>query len=461
MKTIRTSAGILIIAFVAIIISIFSGGCAQIGMPVGGPRDSIPPVLQQATPPNFSTNFKGNRISLVFDEYVQLDNPLQNVVISPLPRKSPFIDFKLKTVTIRLFDTLQPNTTYSFQFGNTIRDLNENNPLKGFEYVYSTGSTIDSLTLEGDVFIAESGAIDSSLTVLLYKDLSDSAILKHKPDYIAKINGKGHFEFKYLAPGHYHIYSLKAEGGQYIYSSPRQLFAFADSIVSPSIDTKTPITLFAYQEEKEVPKETPPKADEKLKFVTTISGETQDMLTPLRVTFNRPVKVDTASIALTDTLHKKIQGVAFSLDTTQKILSLTYPWPGSTNYELVIPENSVQDTLGNKLAKDDTLRFRTKNESDYGSIKLSFQNLSKYADPLLQLVNEQGDVKTYPIAGNTFQLKLIYPGTYHIQILEDVNKNGKWDTGNYEKKTQPEKVHRISQTISIRANWDNERDIVL
>jgi hypothetical protein len=88
-------------------------GCAQIGMPLGGPKDTIPPVLLNSNPPNNTIHYKGNRIVLTFDEYVQLNNLQENLLVAPTPKSTPNVDYKLKTVTIKLRDTLLANTTYS------------------------------------------------------------------------------------------------------------------------------------------------------------------------------------------------------------------------------------------------------------------------------------------------------------------------------------------------------------
>lgn len=452
---------VVAVCFYSIII-FFSGGCAQIGMPIGGPKDSLPPILMQANPANRSVNFKGNKITLTFNEYIQLDNPLQNVIVSPLPKKTPFIDFKLKTVTVKLFDTLRPNTTYAVQFGKSIRDLNENNPLTGFDYVFSTGSYIDSLKLAGTVMLAASGTVDTTLTVMLYKDLSDSAVYKHKPDYISRVNKEGEFIFKNLAPGQYAVFAIKDEAGQYVYNNPTQLFAFADSSVQSSLQAAEKVRLYAYREEEPLPKSTATKAEEDLKYTVPIKGQAQDLLKPLEINFNHELKtIDSAAIFLADTLFNRLSGQSLSLDSTSKNIFLHYAWTGSTEYDLLILKNGATDSSGKSIAQNDTLRFKTKNESDYGSLKLTFQNLNKFQNPVLQLVNEKGEVSSFALAGNVFQKKLVPPGTYHIQILEDKNKNGKWDPGNYAKKLQPELVHRIAQTVSIRANWDNERDVIL
>src|SRR6476620_2354445 len=139
-----------LISFLLLVFSVYGldlylSGCAQIIAPTGGTRDSLPPKLLSASPDNHSTFFKGNRITLNFDEYVQLQDVRQNLVVSPTPQVDPYVDYKLRSVIIKLKDSLIPNTTYTINLGNAIRDINENNPVNNFTYVFSTGATIDSL----------------------------------------------------------------------------------------------------------------------------------------------------------------------------------------------------------------------------------------------------------------------------------------------------------------------------
>lgn len=222
--------------FCLYVASSFLMGCAQIGAPVGGPRDSLPPVLVSINPPNLSVNFTQKKIGMTFDEYVHLSNVQQNLLVTPTPKINPNVDYRLKTVTIKLKDTLQPNTTYSIQLGNSIQDINENNPYKDFTYTFSTGSYIDSLTLTGNVIPAETGVVDTTILAMLYSNLEDSAVYKEKPKYVARVDSAGNFKFKYLAPGKYDLFALKDESGQLKYMDNLQLFAFLDSTVSPSIE---------------------------------------------------------------------------------------------------------------------------------------------------------------------------------------------------------------------------------
>jgi len=249
-------------------LAIYNAGCAQIGSPTGGPRDTIPPRLVSASPKLNSTNVRGNKITLTFNEYIDLKETQTNVLISPYPKKTPSIDFKLKTVTVKLKDSLLPNTTYSINFGNAIVDNNEGNPLKDFTYIFSTGNNLDSLILTGKVLIAETGKADSTLIAMLYRNADDSAVQKRKPDYIARLNGDGSFEFINLPPGNFNIYALKDGDGGKTYNSKKELFAFADTAIIVS-EKPEPVILYASALEKELPKAPvikPAGADKRLKL---------------------------------------------------------------------------------------------------------------------------------------------------------------------------------------------------
>ena len=450
------------------IISVTGSGCAQIGSPTGGTRDSIPPVLLNANPPNNTTHFKGNKIVLTFDEYVQLADLQKNLLVAPTPKITPNVDFKLRTVTIKLRDTLELNTTYNVQLGNSIQDINENNPFRDYSYVFSTGSYIDSLQFHGNVVLAETGKTDSTLLVFLYKNLSDSAVYKEKPKYIAKVDSSGNFQFKHLAEGVYNVFALKDESGQKMYNNPTQIFAFADSSVTIS-ENEGSVKLFAYAEDKGLPKpasatvnKNASAADKKLVYSTSLSGGAQDLLNPLILTFNHKLKnFDSSKIKLTDTLFNPVLSVSLSVDTTYKEITVKNNWPEDTHYRLLIEKDFATDTSGNQLSKSDTLKFKTQKESEYVSIKINFTNLNQFKHPVLQLVVNNEIVNSYPLTSATWNQRLFKPGEYELRILDDENSNGIWDPGSYHLKKQPEKVYSISQKLSIRANWENERDIIL
>ncbi|HUS02317.1 MAG TPA: Ig-like domain-containing protein, partial [Chitinophagaceae bacterium] len=437
-------------------IVVLTSGCAQIVAPTGGVRDTLPPILVNTNPKEPAVNFTGNRITLYFDEYVQLSEIQQNLLVSPTPKNNPYIDSKLKTVTIRLRDTLEPNTTYTINLGNAIRDINENNIVKDFRYVFSTGSLIDSLFFTGKVQVAETGKSDSTMIVLLYKNLADSAVLKQKPKYIARLDGAGNFSFQNLSAGEYKIYALKDGDGSKTYNSKTELFAFSDSSVIVSANT-SPVTLYAYAEEKERPKPSP--AEKVLKYTTKVTGQEHDALTDLVIQFNRPLKnVDKQKIILTDTLNRVINNVIITTDSTKKDLSIKTNWAQNTDYKLIILKDFATDTTGLALSRSDTIRFKTKAETDYGTIRLSFLNFDKAKNPVLQFVQNDVVILSYPLTSDRWNAPLFNPGEYEMRILYDDNKNGIWDPGNFEKKKQPEKVFSIPKKLSVRANFEQDID---
>ena len=128
--------------------------CANVVTPSGGPKDNKAPVVLDASPANNSTNFKGKSIHITFDEFVTLNNPSNNVLISPPMTKKPTFRTSGKTLIIRFEEPLKPNTTYSINFGNSIKDLHEGNVFNEYTFNFSTGDNIDSLSLKGKVISA-------------------------------------------------------------------------------------------------------------------------------------------------------------------------------------------------------------------------------------------------------------------------------------------------------------------
>jgi hypothetical protein len=177
-------------------ISVLTSGCANIIPPTGGPRDSLPPLLVKVTPPDSSKGVDTKTITFTFDEYIdpQLDI-FRNLIVSPNYSDIPSVEAKLRTLTIRLKDSLEPNTTYYLNFGDAIKDVNEGNILRNFSYIFTTGIALDSLQLGGKVVLAETGGIDTTLIVMLHRSSEDSAVNNESPRYITKLDGKGKRKF--------------------------------------------------------------------------------------------------------------------------------------------------------------------------------------------------------------------------------------------------------------------------
>src|SRR6185312_6495267 len=202
----------------------FLVGCANIIPPTGGPRDSLPPVLLSALPVEFSKHISSNKFVFRFDEYIDSKDIRSELVVNPVPKIDPITEGRLQNVTVRLKDTLLPNTTDTLSFYKGIKDVNEGNVLRNFTYVFSTGDHIDSGSFAGNVLQALTGRPDSSLVVVLHRKLDDSAVFKDRPRYLTKVDSTGRFEFDHIEPGRYAVYAMKDEGGSHKYLSKAQMF---------------------------------------------------------------------------------------------------------------------------------------------------------------------------------------------------------------------------------------------
>ncbi len=453
----------LVIAAIVYSLAAFNMGCAQIGSPTGGARDSIAPTLVKASPDLKAVNISGNRITLQFDEYVEVMEAQKNVLVSPMQKNSPQVNYNLRTVTVRLRDTLLPNTTYSINFGNAIRDVNEGNLFKDFTYVFSTGPAIDSARISGRVLLAETGLPDSTISVVLYRNLQDSAVKTQRPDYLARPDGNGYFRFSYLPQGSFKLYALKDVDGNKYYNNKTEYFAFLEEAVQSGAAADSNL-LYAYTQEKPRDGKIAPilkKAPEKtLKVSSNLTGP-QDLFQPLVLNFNNPLrKFDTALVRLTDTNYVPVPAVV-SLDSTAKSVTYQVQWIAGNAYKLILPKEAIADSAGNQLSRGDTLEFVAKTQADYARIVLRFKNLDLSENPVLQFVQGDEIKMSYPLTGTEWSNKMFTPGEYSIRILNDRNKDGVWTPGDYNKKLQPEIAITLPQKLSLRANWDNERDIDL
>ncbi len=223
---------LLIVAVLAWIVIISS--CANQGMPTGGPRDSVPPILLETSPLYKSLNFTGNKVQFTFNEYIISDEVSEKLVISPPLEKRPIIRTKGKTLIIQFNEELMDSTTYSLDFKNSIADNNEKNPYKSMRFSFSTGDVYDSLRVAGVIMNAFNlEPVESSL-VMLQKNLHDSAVYSVRPNYIAKTDEKGVFMIDNIAPGKYNLFAINDANNDLIYNEGAEEFAFVDSLVVPT-----------------------------------------------------------------------------------------------------------------------------------------------------------------------------------------------------------------------------------
>jgi uncharacterized protein (DUF2141 family) len=227
--------GLLYLLFVCA----FIYGCAKIGRPDGGPKDEEPPKFVSSSPENYSTRFNKEEIRIQFDEFVKLNNPQQQIIFSPpiLPRPeiSP-MGVASKEVKIKLpLDSLQQNTTYTINFGQSIEDNNEGNPLPFFKYVFSTGDYLDSLKLEGrinDMYYRETPEF---VSLLLYKKdstFSDSIVFKETPTYVSyAMDSTYSFTLENMKAGSYKLIALEDKNSDYKFNPGREKIGFVEDFI--------------------------------------------------------------------------------------------------------------------------------------------------------------------------------------------------------------------------------------
>lgn len=455
----------LILVFAGLFWSLVPVGCANIIPPQGGPRDTIPPRLLHASPPDSSVNFHASRLVLNFDEYIDLKDVQNNLIFTPTFQNNPIVEARGRTITVRFRDSLERNTTYVLNFGSSIVDLNESNTVRNFTYTFSTGSHLDSLELSGRVALAETGGTDSTLIAILHRHLDDSAVVKERPLYVVRLDRNGRFHFRNLPADTFALYILGDAGFSRRYQNKTQLFAFANA---PVIAGKTDsLVLYAY---REAPVATPggigglpgpaqriPANDRRLRFATATQGP-QDLLNDYVLNFPVPLRTfDSGKVHLsTDSAFNAVPFSA-SLDTSKKELRLRSAWKESTKYNLILEKEFGTDTSGRQLLKTDTLFFTTRKQGDYGQLNLAIRNLDSARNPVLLFVQNNIVVFSTPIRSGRFQRDLFLPGDYELRILYDTNGNGKWDPGRFfGTKRQPEIVEPIGEKITVKANWENE-----
>jgi hypothetical protein len=182
----------------------------------------------------------------------------------------------------------------------------------------------------------------------------------------------------------------------------------------------------------------------------------------LELSFSTSLKTfNKDSLFITDTNYIPLQNVSTDIDLSGKIITISNNWKQGEVFYLMVVNGGMEDSTGRQLLKSDTIRFITKNVSDYGSLKLTFTGLDFSKHPLLELLEGDRIKWKFPIISKEWSNKLMNPGEYEIRILYDENNNGQWDPGNYQRKIQPERAISLPQKISIKADWDNERDIQL
>ena len=234
-RILASTSLLIVISVVAYLISV---SCANRGNgPQGGPKDIMPPRPQRSIPDANSLNYKKNRIDIIFDEIVQVQNTFDNIIISPPQKQAPTVKAIGKKISVELQDTLKDETTYTIFFGDAIVDNNEHNVLSGYSFSFATGESIDTLKMSGTLIDAATLNPIAGVMVGIHSDLSDSAFTSKPFDRITKTDKNGNFSITNVRSGKYRIYALDDVGNNYRFDMPDEKIAFSDSIFEPSAST--------------------------------------------------------------------------------------------------------------------------------------------------------------------------------------------------------------------------------
>lgn len=352
---------ILMILFV--IISAFYQ-CANIQRPTGGPKDSIPPKLISVNPPNLTTNFSSKKVVFVFDEFIRLENQQREISYSPDMEKRPNFVVKRKELHVELPDSLEKETTYLINFGNSIVDNNERNPIKGFQYVFATGDKIDSLSIEGTVTNALKNAPEIDATVLLIPESQDSLIFgKKRANIFAVTDSSGRFKLSYLKEGNYKIYALKETNNDRIYNNTNENIGFINETIKLTKDTAN-VQIYTSQIKEEnfrvLDRGITTNSIVWLKLNKDLDNPEVEIIEPKELNTDKIVKIhpkkDSLSLWLNsidyDTLNLRIYD-----DILQVQDSITIRKPRNTSYVNTI--NLTDNLLANKVDRVKHIEINT------------------------------------------------------------------------------------------------------
>ncbi len=520
--------------FLAFAIMLMIFNCANRGRPSGGIKDIIPPEIIKSEPENLSVNFDGDEIKIYFDEYIKIKNLQRQLIISPpmdpMPEITPLGNAS-KYIRIRINDTLQPNTTYAFNFGNSIVDNNEENPFPYYKYVFSTGDYIDSLSVKGQIVSASLRQPEDFISVMLYEvdsTLTDSIVYFKQPRYITNtLDSTTTFTLENLKAGKYLMVALKDENQDYKFQPKTDKIAFNSSYITVPTDSSFTLKLFkeeldskivrprllsgekigfgfegAYEDFKiamvsNVPSDfeyrvtKDPKTDtlnywykprlevDSLIFQATNKGYSENFTVKIgeqprdtltvsaspsgTLNFNDQFEItgsvpfenfDTEKVTIMD---KDSLPVSFStkLDSLSNTYSFEFEKKESDRYRIQILPEAFTDFFGDT---NDTLNYTlsTKTYSDYSNARIILENA--VYPVIVQLTNDKGEVKyeMYSTKPEPVDFRNIESGKYFIRAVFDTNKNGKYDSGKYLERRQPERISYMDYTYEARPNFDEE-----
>lgn len=507
--------------------------CASTGNPSGGPKDKTPPkIVDEKSTDNLQTNFEKQRIELNFDEFVNLKNPLQQVVISP-PLIYPLqFEHRGKRIRIKFHEeeVLKDDVTYSINFGEAIEDFREGNKMENFKFVFGTGDVLDSLTFSGSVLDAYTREPAKDILVMLYDTLTrDSIPYQDRPYYFAKTDDEGKFRIENMKSDTFKIFALGDANLNYIYDQDSEIIGFTDSlyIINDSVNSTVELEVFTGKStpqlyeintaENGVVRLEFDQSPEDVTFTVTdtalqiypqikndslllwyenpsdtfftfyiledtININTNNSKKPgplqfveananiasgimqrdsVKYTYNRPISiVDTSLIKMyytKDTLQNLLKGwSADVMKTDPYSIYLSYNWKEKDTLSLSIDSAAVIDIFGNTVDSSG-LTFKIEKEEKRGIILFELNEIKDSIEYLVEIRKSDKIVKKLILSteNNTARMTGLKAGKYKATIIEDINKNRKWDAGNYLEHRQSEIVRTVD-IEELRENWEVE-----
>ncbi len=543
--------------------SILLYACATESAPTGGAQDKESAELKEARPANGTINFREQKVELTFNEFIQ-NSGFPTTVISPPLDKKPAYGMVGKTLIIRFKSELRDSTTYTINFGDDIKDLNESNVTSNFTYVFSTGSYIDSQSISGVLTNAKDGKAAEGALVLLYprkvlqSDSVKEPVLNIQPSYFAKTDAGGKYQIRNVKAEYYKVYALKDGNFNYIYDQPNELVGFTDSLINMTDTVPAKLNMLMFTEEGKAVELQSVKSLEagrlqiqyngpvrrfkieadsldneivywkntardsltiwysdfytraasiytaandtvldttriELKFIdkdtmltvqkyplsivnqviettgkTNISNipNIQSLYGWLKINFNRPIsgidsskRIEISEDSTANVLEPQVRVAKY----VKQQLEFNFDRKPGTNYSFIVPDSTFKDIFGiwNKAIN---WKFKTNTKESYGNIKLkvSSNGTSNY---ILNILNDKNELIEEVLVNNEKEKMLtisnIPAGPYHITVVNDVNNNGEWDTGNLMRHVQPETVKQLPDTYTLKGGWDLDVEVKL
>ncbi|HAW03361.1 MAG TPA: hypothetical protein DCW83_01670 [Saprospirales bacterium] len=509
--------------------------CASTGNPSGGSRDKIPPkILDEKSTTNFQTNFTKQQIELNFDEFINLKNPQQQVVVSP-PLIYPLqFDHRGKRIRINFHEDeiLKDDVTYSISFGDAIEDFRESNKLENLKFVFGTGDILDSLSFTGSVLDSYTREPAKDILVMLYDTLyRDSIPYQDRPYYFAKTDENGKFRIENMKSDTFRIFALGDANLNYIYDQDTELIGFSDSlyIISDSMRSSIKIEVFTGQTEPSIfdvnkdefgvvrlefdqsPVDVSNRASDTIMSVypqvkndslllwydmpsdtlltffiqedtininiNTLKKSKTGPLTnidvnaklssgimkgdSLKFTFNHPLSsIDTDLIKLhytNDSLEQALAGWKTGILSNDPFgLYITYSWKEKDTISVSIDSLALLDIYKNTIDSFG-LKFKIEQTETRGIIQFELTEIKDNIDYVVEFQKSNKSVKKLVMnsENNTVILPGLKAGKYKAIIIEDINKNRRWDAGNYLEHRQSE-VIRTVDIEELRENWEIE-----